>query len=137
MIISELGYSISLWNRDEYGVSATSSIHCGSYKKGVQNSVWLEFQSLDPKLKFDTISMLRTLKAMIEIWAPSLAVITRDSSAPTPYGLPNDQSVLQLAYYETSDNEGHPIWRPSGDMSENICSGKLWIDNSVVRFFET
>lgn len=136
-VIEELGFSIGLWNKDAHEVSASLSIHCGCYSKYVGNSIILEFSPVLKKSVVTTQCQIGILRGMIEIWKPTTGAITRQAAGPHPLGLPNEPTELQLAYFSVPNHDDHPIWRPSGKVVELIGGGSLWIDESVLPYFET
>lgn len=135
-VIEELGFSIGLWNQDAHGISASLSIHCGSYSKYVGNSIIVEFSPVLKKSVVTAQCQIGILRGMIEIWKPESGAIARRAARPHPLGLPNEPTELQLAYFSVPNHDDHPIWRPSGKLVESIGSGSLWIDESVLPHFE-
>jgi hypothetical protein len=136
MIIDQLGFSLDLWNQELHGVSASISVHCGSYTPNVGNWVSVEFS---PKVKELTIcarDQIDILKGMINIWKPTIGALSRRAVQAHPLGLSSEPTVLQLAYFSVPGHDDHPIWRPSGKIVEQIDGGSFWINERLRSHFE-
>jgi hypothetical protein len=75
-VITELGWSASLWNGDRGEFSASTSVHCNCTTPRVSNSALLNLKSDDAQ-PLDDESGVRLLKRFIDIWRPDEGRITR------------------------------------------------------------
>jgi hypothetical protein len=81
-VITELGWSVHLWNADRCGLSASTSIGCGKTSPFVRNVALVDCTE-DGEGVLDDASAVELLKRWVEVWEP-------DTS---PRGMPTLASV--------------------------------------------
>ena len=70
--IADLGFSLNLWN----GSSMSLSITCGAFSPAIRNSVVLSLPATAELGAEDLANMRALLDAVIDVWAPDVAVAT-------------------------------------------------------------
>lgn len=67
--ITELGWTIRLWNGDLNGLSASTSLHCGSTFAPVSNSAFLSIGGESTRAIGDSLA-IELLRKLVELWEP-------------------------------------------------------------------
>lgn len=94
-VITELGWSLSLWNGDRCGASATTNLHCGCTSERVSNSAVVKVTREDGT-GLEDAEAVELLKALIELWDADTGVV--EQSAWNEETQQREQS--QVASYE-------------------------------------
>lgn len=77
-VIPELGWSLSLWNGDLHGTSASTSVHCGCTFSRVGNRALVEV-SRDTGKGLDDITAITLLRALIDVWDADTGVVSHSA----------------------------------------------------------
>jgi hypothetical protein len=93
-VIPELGWSMSLWNGDAGGWSASVRIHCGLYSRvrGLSNAAYVSVND-DAGSAFSTADAEALLARWVQIWTPDRGVVERSDGA---------EPAVELAVYAAS-----------------------------------
>jgi hypothetical protein len=76
--IAELGWSLSLWNGDQGGISASTRLHCGCTSKRVGNSATVAVSADGPE-PISNVAAIDLLKALVELWDADKGVVTQST----------------------------------------------------------
>jgi hypothetical protein len=77
-VITELGWSLSLWNGDLNGSSASVGLHCGSTSKWVGNSAVVK-ASRDSAVGIEDAAAIELLKTLVELWDADTGIVSQST----------------------------------------------------------
>jgi hypothetical protein len=95
--MTDLGYSISLWNQFAEGVSANVSIQDGSVVPGVGNIVHLAASREAEGAPVTGETFLSILRGLADIWIPDRGDLTLDAPRPPLLGMGRKRAERVLA----------------------------------------
>ena len=98
-VITELGWTLSLWNGEINGLSAGASLHCGSTFKRVSNSAYLDISGESIR-SIDDDTAIELLKELVELWDADRGIARHVISA---------EEEIEIASYK---RRRWPILRP-------------------------
>ena len=94
-VIAELGWSLSLWNGDLKGTSASTSVYCGCTSAHVGNNAMLEIHREAANGLSDNAA-IELLKALIDVWDADSGIVSHSTWDDQLQRL----SVNEVASYE-------------------------------------
>lgn len=77
-VITELGWSLSLWNGDLNGLSASTGLHCSSTSKWVGNSALVEVDR-DSAIGIEDAAAIELLKKLVELWDADTGIVSHST----------------------------------------------------------
>jgi hypothetical protein len=98
-VIAELGWTLSLWNGEMNGLSASTSLHCGSTLARVSNCAYLSVSGESTR-SIDNVIAIDLLKQIVELW---------DADKGIAYHYTSVEEQIKIAAYE---KRRWPMFKP-------------------------
>jgi len=122
-IMHELGFGLSLWNRDSGGWSVGTTVKCGLYSqnKNLSNVANLSIEVEENKAP-NSATMVGVLERLIEIWEPESGRVEQNFMPPYEGDeVPRGEDILYASYWVSRAGE-----KGRGGAVERFGRGWLW-----------
>lgn len=127
-VIEDLGFSVSLWNRDK-SMPSVLSAHCGSYARteGIVNTCVLDLPPIesddDPVMELlEPGRASAMMRAVVEAWSPDWAALTPDTFQVAQSPPPRAPYLGWMTYLASGRTLPAQI---EGAEVEHLCAGNL------------